>query len=766
MLIFIICFLSGDLFLQSFSHLSGGFIIYLLTIVSIVLWIATRNRLRYFLILPAFMLGLSWSYHYAGGLLSWELPDDLEGQKVSVIGTISSLPVVDSRQTNFLFHIKKINHHLLKKKILVRLSWRDDGHDIKVGDRWQLLVKMKRIQGVQNPGTFDYEAWSLQNGIRASGYVSSSTYNCFLSRNYFHHPVDRIRQYLQYQILARLPVSKTSHWLVALMVGERSGIPQGDWAVLRNTGTNHLMAIGGLHIGIISGFAHLLVLWLWRRSTYLMLILPAQHAGAFSSLIAAIIYSALGGFSIPTQRACLMLSVFIAALLSRRKINTWHVWSIAMLMVLIVNPLSVLSESFWLSFGTIALIIYGIGGRSAASGVWWKWGRVQWVIGFGLIPLTLYFFQSCSLISFAANSIAIPWLGMLILPFCFVGGICLIISPDIATIFLLIADKSLSLLWGVLSWLSHLNIAVWQQSIPSYSLLLISIAACIFLLFPSGFPGRWLGLLWMLPLIFYQPDRPLYGEFTLTLLDVGQGLSVIVQTKDHTLVYDAGPRFSENFDMGESVVLPYLRMTGIKNVDMLVVSHGDNDHIGGARALLKSLKVNSILTSVPDKILSSMTQNCIAGQSWRWDGISFSFLYPSRENSMLGNDSSCVLRVDNGIHSVLLTGDIEKYAEKFLVETRIERLPSTILVAPHHGSKTSGVMKFVTAVHPVYVLYATGYRNRYHFPHQSVVDTYTKMNSIQLNTVDSGAIIFNITMDNILASPLLYRNIHHRYWYQ
>lgn len=218
--------------------------------------------------------------------------------------------------------------------------------------------------------------------------------------------------------------------------------------------------------------------------------------------------------------------------------------------------------------------------------------------------------------------------------------------------------------------------------------------------------------------------------------------------------------------MGESIVLPYLRTIGAKKIDKLVVSHGDNDHIGGAFSLLKSLQVKVISTSVPEKIPTKLTEYCVAGQSWQWDNIHFSFLYPTLENMKLGNDSSCVLRIDNGVHRVLLTGDIEKFAEKFLVNNAAKELSADVLIAPHHGSKTSGVKEFVAAVHPDFVLYATGYRNRYHFPHQTIVETYTQMNSIQLNSVDAGAIIFHFTQSKNLFLPIQYRQAQHHYWFQ
>jgi competence protein ComEC len=353
--------------------------------------------------------------------------------------------------------------------------------------------------------------------------------------------------------------------------------------VLRNTGTNHLMAIAGLHIGIMAGIAHAVVSYAWRFAPALLLRMPAQIAGACAALFMAVIYSLLAGFSIPTQRACIMLAAFICALLSRRKINAWHAWALALLIVLLVNPLSILTDSFWLSFGTIALIIYGMSGRLAPKGHWWKWGRVQWVIGVGLMPLSLLLYQQTSLVSFLANSIAIPWLGFLILPFCFLSAILLLIAPNMAALSLYFADKSLAVLWFVLTWFSQLNFAVWMQVIPNNFVLFTTVVAFLLLLLPSGMPGRWLGVFWLLPLLLYQSEKPKIGEIWATVLDVGQGLSVVVQTHSHMLVYDAGPKMN-GVDAGENIVLPYLRTLLTKKIDMLVISHGDNDHIGGGCA--------------------------------------------------------------------------------------------------------------------------------------------------------------------------------------
>lgn len=746
------------------------YIVSWITLICTLVWILLRMRLAFANLPLAFILGFMWALYFANSILSWTLQKEIEGKPLTVSGYITSLPVTDQFGTRFEFNIKKIKNenYIEHPNIMVRLSWHHKKESLpvklKVGDKWQFLVKLKRIHGLRSPGAFDFEAWALQKKIRASGYIIESANNILLSSHTYRYPIATLRQLLAIKIATHLPSSTTSPWLMALIVGERNGISQQDWQVLRNTGTNHLMAIAGLHIGIMAGLAHWCVSWGWRRIPWLTLRIPASQAGACAALLIAVSYSALAGFSLPTQRACIMLTVFIMTILAKRNIGAWYAWSIAMLCVLLINPLSVLTESFWLSFATIALIIYGMSQRLLPSGIWWKWGRVQWVIGFGLIPITLILFQECSFISFVANSIAIPWLSFLILPFCFLSAIFLFVSPNIGACCLLIADKSLSALWVFLTWMASMPYASWQIVIPNLSTFFLMSVGFILLLLPAGVPGRWMGLIWLLPVITYKPIKPDEGDFWLTVLDVGQGLSAIVQTKNHLLVYDTGPNLNDHFNMGESIVLPYLRSIAAKKIDSLVISHGDNDHIGGASVIMKSLPVMDIMTSVPDHFASA--RYCIAGATWQWDGVHFTILYPMEDDLDFGNDSSCVLRIHNRNQSVLLTGDIEKYAERNLLARIPQRLKSDIIIAPHHGSKTSGLENFIAAVQPKIVIYATGYRNRYHFPHQSVIRAYDKIHASSFNTVDSGTLHFKMKQSESTFHPEQYRIANKKYWHE
>jgi len=761
MISFILSFLLGDLYLQTFAVLPSLYFAFIALLITGAFGFYFKKHIPFSFLPFAFTLGFFWTLWTAYSISSFTLKKEWEGKPLIAIGTISSLPRLATFGTQFEFHLEKLNTKNVNTKI--RLTWPHTPH-LTPGDKWKLLVKLKRVHSVQSNGAYDYEAWAYQQGIRATGSVQPNALNQLMSSNKYTYFFMRFRKMLQEKIMLYSPHTQTSPWLIALILGERNGISADDWQVLRNTGTNHLMAIGGLHLGMLASFAYFTVSYLWRRSTTLLLFFPAQKAAILAACLMAVVYGSLSGFSLPSQRAVIMFFVFTLMTLTDRKINPWFSWALALFFVLIMNPLTVLQDSFWLSFTTIALILYGMSHRLYSSGMWWKHGRVQWVIGIGLIPVSLALFQQCTLIAFIGNVIAIPWLTFTILPFCLLSVIFITSAPQFASVFLWMADKSLSQLWIVLSWLSSFHFASWSLSLPSIYIVFLMIACFIFLL-PAGMPSRWLSVIWILPALFYQPSKPLLGEYWLSLLDVGQGLAVVVETKNHTMVYDAGPKYASASDMGENIVLPYLRNHQIKNIDLMVISHGDNDHIGGAKAILNAFPLTRIKTSVPEKMHSLLASDCHAGDSWQWDGVTFAFLYPINNEINNGNDSSCVLMIDNGHYKALLPGDIEKQAEKNLLLNKPETLKADMMIAPHHGSKTSGMETFIAAVKPSIVLYATGYRNRYHFPHASVVESYAKIKAQAFNTVDSGTIQFKITNGGVVSPPEEYRITNRKYWF-
>ena len=711
-------------------------------------------------------LSFNYAVWTAQQRLSWQLPISLENKVISVQGTIISIPELKDDHLNFVFHPASLISYAGQGSAsgLINLNWYNAPSNITVGQRWQLIVKLRKIHGFANPGGFDEEASMLQKNIRATGYVIGQT-NQLLSTARNHYFLDSLREVIAQRIANDLPNSPYAAMIQALTVGVKAGITSDQWQVLQRTGTNHLMVIAGLHIGLLSGLAFFVMNFLWRRQARLSLILPTPLAAAMAALVTALIYSALAGFSIPTQRALIMFSVFLMATLWRRNLLLGLGIALALILVIALQPLAIFDPGFWLSFAAVTVILYGMGARLFPQSKWRTLLRLQFVVGLGLIPFTLLFFQNGSLVAPLANAIAIPIVGLIVVPLSLAGALVSFILPWLANFMWHGAALLLAGVWWILVHLGEISFLVWQQAIYSWWSLAAGICGWLLLLAPRGIPNRWLGVLWILPLIFTKPLAPTENSFKFTMLDVGQGLASVVQTAHHVLVFDTGAKFSADFDLGAAVVVPFLRHEGIGKIDMLVISHGDNDHIGGAKSVLKNFFVKQIFTSVPQRFAPLPAQECLAGQQWQWDGVQFEFLYPVPSMLGLDNNSSCVLRISVGNQHLLLTGDIEKPAEDVLVKTEVNNLPAQILVAPHHGSKTSSTPLFAQDVHPEYVLYPVGYLNKYHFPSSSVVTRYQQLGAQDFASNQCGAISIRVTPYET-STPECYRNTHPHFWTQ
>lgn len=757
MRLFSLAFLSGILLLQHFTFLPDQTWIFI-SIASIV-FLFLFKKLR---LISCVILGFVWCLIYIYTHTTFKLNDKLEGKNLKITGFVYSIPFFNDHRTQFIFSLKSLSQDniAIPAHGLIKLSTQGNAL-FHVGEEWRIQVRLKKIHGMMNPGGFDYEGWALQEGIRANGYIVQNTLPVLLSHHAYQYPLNRLREYLKIKLDTYLIKTNTSPWVYALTIGERQGIPAKNWEVLRNTGTNHLMAIAGLHLGFVASLVYIITVKTWKRIPKLTLYRPAQEIGMFAAVLATILYSALAGFSIPTQRASFMMIHFSVCVLMRKKIVPWFSFSIGLVGVLIINPLSTLTESFWLSFCAVAFIIYSMGGKLHSLHFLSKWIKIQWAIFLGLIPFTLWLFGQCSIVSILANAIAIPWIGLVIVPLCLLGTGLLVFIPFIGSLILGFADKNLECMWKILNFFSHLHVHSFFITIPNvWILIATSISMALFLL-PRGFPGRFLGVIWLLPLLTYKTPLPKEGEFWLTVLDVGQGLSATIQTQKHILIFDTGGKTNSS-DLGESVITPFLRTQHVRIIDTVIVSHGDNDHFGGFMSLNQNFKINSIKTSVPERVGFQSTL-CLRGDKWNWDGVNFQFIYPSQERLGLNNDSSCVLKVSAGDHTVLLTGDIEKYAENYLYKLDHELLKANIIIAPHHGSKTSAENDFLNAVHPQYVIFPIGYRNRYHFPHARVIEKYFQLKAIQMDTAHSGAILFKINKDKMLI-PDFFRISHHHFW--
>ncbi|GMR07651.1 MAG: DNA internalization-related competence protein ComEC/Rec2 [Gammaproteobacteria bacterium] len=725
-----------------------------------------------------FLAGVTWAVLRASALLAEGVPESLQGQDVLLSGEIVSIPEYHDRGVRFVFEL----HDDQPVSGRVRLSWYRFGRfnqdrlpELVPGQQWQLVMRLKRPSGFMNPGGFDYEGWLFQQHIRATGYVRKHPQNRLIKTPDPYHLnrlVTRLRQDLQEKIVSSLQDDDYHGQYVglvsALAIGQRDRVSPQQWDVLRATGTSHLMAISGLHIGLVAMFIYFLTKFVWRNIPRVPLYVPAQKVAAIAALIAAVIYAALAGFSVPTQRALVMVVVMMLAVVSGRRVSPSRVLAIALAGVLILDPFAVLSAGFWLSFAAVAVILYGIAGRVKRQSGPRQWGRVQWIVFIGLFPLLLLIFQQASLVSPMANLFAVPWMGFVVVPLVLAGVVTVASFPALASISWHLAASSIDVAWILLRWLADQPEVLWVSAVPPLWSLLFAVLGVVWILMPRGIPGRWCGVLFMLPMGLVTPATPDYGEYWLTLLDVGQGLSVVVRTKNKTLVFDAGPRFSQQFDTGAAVVVPYLRHQGVKRIDRFIVSHGDKDHIGGAASVIRQISVDSIFTSdvslFPDTPGIVKARPCVQGQQWQWDGVSFEILHPHKATPGTGNNSSCVLRINTPVASTLLPGDIERRVEEHLVTEHSGSLPANVLVAPHHGSNTSSGKGFIQAVSPDYVLFPAGYRNRFRHPADKVVQRYQRLGIQSLASDRHGAITLRLPASGSIPPPGRYRQSHRRIW--
>ncbi|MDP2829547.1 MAG: DNA internalization-related competence protein ComEC/Rec2 [Sulfuricellaceae bacterium] len=722
-----------------------------------------------------FGLGLFWAAGFAHIRLSAQLPEHLEGRDLAISGVIVSLPARTERGLKFNFEVDEASKPSEHFPSRIQLSWFDSGFSGKAplypmpalhpGERWQLTVRLKRPHGNANPGGFDYEAWLLENNIRATGYVREGLGNRLTgSVIRFDTLVELARERVLSRIQKVLGDRPFSGVIQALAVGEQRAIPASQWQVFQRTGVNHLMSISGIHVTMLSGLVYALAFGLWRRSTRLSLRLPAHKLAALAGALTALAYAWLSGYGIPTQRTLYMLAIVALALWTGRAGNVLAVLNLALLAVLLLDPWAVMSAGFWLSFGAVAAILLVSTGRIGRLSWLMEWGRVQWAVTLGLIPLLLALFQQISLVSPVANAVAIPLISLVVTPLSLLGAL---LPFDFL---LLAAQWTMSLGMLFLEWLSALPVAVWEQHAPPGWAIGLAIVGVIWLLMPRGFPARWLGLIWFAPVFLVLPATPKQGELWVEVLDVGQGLAAVIRTQHHALLYDTGSHFGMESDAGSRIVIPYLRASGVRHLDGMIVSHDDIDHSGGALSVLQSFSVSWLASSLPAanpvKTAIDSSPQCFAGQVWEWDSVRFEMLHPTLESYAFpfkDNNRSCVLKVTSRFGSILLTGDIEAQSEVELLRRVADKLPTDILLVPHHGSLTSSTLEFIQAVHPNAAIFTAGYHNRFGHPREEVLERYRLQGVTLWRTDRQGAldVRFNSTGTSLTGQ----RQSLRRYWH-
>jgi competence protein ComEC len=740
------------------------------------------------ILLVLFVAGFCWGSSYGLVVSNSILPAELESKALVVTGTVVGLPRVKlSRGKPALqFELavtKPVCHEEHCVSGIKRLQLTAyDREEMLPGQTWQLLVKLKRPHGLANPGGFDYQTWLIQQGIGGVGYVRSHSGNQLLFDNQWS--LHRLRWDVSAAMDTQIGDLPFSALLKALLIGDKRAIDKRLWDLFSATGTTHLMVISGLHIGLVSGFVFLFVRFFFSA------VAPCYRAEFWAALTAvgcALIYALAAGFTLPTQRALIMIIVGMLTIIFRRNIAPNAGFVIALTGCLIVDPLAVLSLSFWLSFSAVFIIFYSATGRLGSSGGSGKWLSTQLWVFIGLLPVLAILLGRTSFLAPLANVILVPLFSFILVPFNLIAGIVAMVDGDTAMEIWWWLDRGLALVSRYLEWLVGVGdqgiITIPERPLTVSVLVVIGI---FILLLPKGVPLKWMGAILLLPLFLYQPTQLKEGEVKFTVLDVGQGLATVIQTRNYTLVYDVGARWQEDFDMAQAAVIPYLQREGIEHIESLVISHGDNDHAGSLPSLLASMLVTELYLGEPLEQLetgqwddatynsvATLQKPCVAGTQWQRDAVTFQFLHPGvasrpRERHALvprrnANNHSCVLRISTGNVVMLLTGDIESSVELALIGQNNTLLETTVLVAPHHGSRTSSSWPFVKTSDPEYVIFSSGYKNQFSHPHKEIVDRYRSVGSKVLTTATSGATEFYVR-EGKLGPPHQFRLSMQHYW--
>ena len=672
--------------------------------------------------LAFFLFGFSWACANAQWALDDRLPANLDGETRWVEGRVVGLPQNGEAVVRFQLADARSRRETVPP--LLRLAWYG-GPPVNSGEQWRLAVKLKRPAGLLNPHAFDYDAWLLAQRIGATGTVKDGV-RLQEARWAWR---DGIRQRLQ-----AVDAQGRTGALTALVLGDGAGLSREDWQVLQDTGTVHLLVISGQHIGLLAGLVYLLIAGLARYGLWPGRLpwLPWACGLAFA---AALGYGLLAGFDVPVRRACVMIGLVLLWRLRFRHLGAWWPLLLALNAVLLLDPLASLQQGFWLSFAAVAVLIFIFGGRLGPWRWWQSWTRAQWLIAIGLGPILLVLGLPISLSGPLVNLLAVPWISLVVLPPALLGTLLLPI-PFVGEGLLWVAGGLIDLLFRGLALMAGRFPAWMPAAVPLWIGGLGALGALL-LLMPRGVPLRPLG--WPLLLLLVFPPRQLLPEGTAEIwqLDVGQGLAILVRTRHHTLLYDAGPRFGDS-DLGERVVLPTLRKLGVSGLDLMLISHAHADHAGGAQAVAKGLPVRRVLSGEPLELPTELqAEACESGRQWTWDGVQFTLWQwaAARES----NPKSCVLQIEANGERLLLTGDIDTAAERALLDSPLA-VTTDWLQSPHHGSRSSSSPALLAALQPAAALISRGQGNAFGHPHPTVLARYRQRGMAIHDSAEQGAI--------------------------
>lgn len=747
-------------------------------------WKDARPVLRLGALLAACgVLGFAYAAAQSMLRIGEELSFADEGRDLAVIGVIANLPARAERGVRFEFDVERVLTPDVRVPHRLLLGWYNGGFEVQPGQRWSFTVRLRRPHGAMNPGGFDLEAWMLERNLRATGYVRSGPRDPSPDRldSMVWRPgyaVERARSVLRERLQSSVADKRHGGVLLALVLGDQRAIGDEDWTLFNRTGIAHLVSISGLHITMIAGLAGLVVGALWRRIPVLLARSAAQTAGIVAGLIAALLYALLAGWGIPAQRTVLMLATVASAWLTGSRIGLATALALAAALVCLIDPWAVLAPGFWLSFGAVAAIVWVVQGRPPAPNLRWKYGmltaaRVQIAVTVALVPASIVLFHQLSVVSPLANAIAIPIVSWAVTPLALIGAALATLPAPIAAVaepFFLAANGLFGVLAGLLAWLSSFSWATHPVASPPIALVALALIGVAWLLAPPGWPSRAAGLLALLPIFVWPATRPGEGDLWVTALDVGQGSALLVETRDRAWLYDAGPRYSNESDAGERVILPYLRYRGIGRLDGLIVSHLDSDHSGGAASLLRALAVERVISSIPHGHPAlgqgAAVERCEAGLAWKSGALAFLVLHPhsadyARRRS--SNAMSCVVAVTLGTTRLLLTGDVPA-ADETVFLAREPGLRVAWLAAPHHGSRTSSSETLLQTLGASWAVAQAGYRNRFGHPDAGVMERYRAHRIRLLRTDHAGALQWRFAPDGS-TTVSAWRSAAVHYWH-
>ncbi|MFZ5569924.1 MAG: DNA internalization-related competence protein ComEC/Rec2 [Thermodesulfobacteriota bacterium] len=748
---------------------------------------------------PPLLLFLALGYLSIQPWTHPEFPPDhvthfIGGRQRRIFGTVHGAPIRGGRYLNVIVEARRLYCEKGWRPVRgkVRVTCPGEPPEMATGDFIAFDARLMSIRNFNNPGGFDYKRLLAFQGVFARAYAVAG--HLEISRQQSGNPVsgiiDRARQQLMAFIRATVP-KEQAPIVGALVVGNLSPVPPEDWDVFSRAGIGHILSISGLHVSIVGGFFFFLFSRLLGRVDWLLWRGWGKKASLALAFVPVMIYGTLAGMSPATQRSVIMAAVFLAALIIGRRQDGLNVLAIAALLILVAHPPLLYSVSFQLSFAAVGAIVYGLmktgWPRIAGGGFWMQAGKrvglfflISLLAIVGTLPLGLYYFNQVSLIALLANCLAIPAIGWIVVPLSLTAMLLYPVSLAAAGWCLRISARVLEHCLNWIRLMADWPFAAVHTVTPNEAEILgfyLFFAAVLSLPGYRNHPGRtasgWNLTHPAIPLAlavlilaadcgYWIRQRFRHPDLKVTFLDVGAGNSALLEFPgSHTMLIDGGG-FPDNavFDVGQRIVAPFLWRQKIRTIDTLVLTHADSDHLNGLVYIVRHFAVKEIWTNgatpgtrTHDNFMEAVHEKaifmpdfCDLQRERQIQGVRVEWLHPPRKmasgngNGGEINNNSIVLRICYGRVCLLFPGDIMASAEGDLLGKKETRLNSSILLAPHHGSKTSSTRRFLEAVRPELVVVSSRARGGARLPHPEVADRYRQMGLRILGTDGHGAV--------------------------